>query len=163
MSLVIRPAEMGDFSAVLPLLQQLWPKRPLVEEVMRRTYEAGLRSETRAYYVGVLPAGAKGDIGEVVAGGVVAGGVVAFGTLVWGENFWHSAFGAAVLEELVVHERARGHGIGAKMLEHIVEDAKTKGLELVELTSAAHRVEAHAFYEKRGFIRPGTQVFQRKL
>jgi GNAT superfamily N-acetyltransferase len=52
---------------------------------------------------------------------------------------------------LVVHQRARRRGIGRLLIDHALRWAKQRGCELVELTSALNRAEAHAFYRDLGF------------
>jgi GNAT superfamily N-acetyltransferase len=52
---------------------------------------------------------------------------------------------------LVVHERARRRGIGRQLIDYALCWAKRAGCELVELTSALDRAEAHAFYRDLGF------------
>jgi len=52
---------------------------------------------------------------------------------------------------LVVHDRARRRGIGRLLIDHTLRWAKQTGCELVELTSALDRAEAHAFYRDVGF------------
>ena len=52
---------------------------------------------------------------------------------------------------LVVHDRARRRGIGRLLIEHALSWAEHAGCELVELTSALDRAEAHAFYRDLGF------------
>lgn len=56
-----------------------------------------------------------------------------------------------VISALVVDESVRGKGIGARLLE--VSDGYFRGLGCVqvELSSGAHRLEAHKFYRANGF------------
>jgi predicted GNAT family acetyltransferase len=52
---------------------------------------------------------------------------------------------------LVVHQPARGRGISRMLIDHALRWAENTGCELVELTSALSRAEAHAFYRDLGF------------
>jgi GNAT superfamily N-acetyltransferase len=52
---------------------------------------------------------------------------------------------------LVVGQRARRRGIGRLLVDHALRWAEQSGCELVELTSALNRVEAHAFYRDLSF------------
>jgi GNAT superfamily N-acetyltransferase len=52
---------------------------------------------------------------------------------------------------LVVGQRARRRGIGRLLVDHALRWAEQSGCELVELTSALDRAEAHAFYRDLGF------------
>ncbi|MDR1781947.1 MAG: GNAT family N-acetyltransferase [Bacilli bacterium] len=57
----------------------------------------------------------------------------------------------AELEELYVFENYRKQGIARKLVNKIIEEAKKKDCELIELASNIKRKEAHKFYEKIGF------------
>ena len=52
---------------------------------------------------------------------------------------------------LVVHHRTRRRGIGRLLIDHALRWAEQAGCELVELTSALDRADAHAFYRNLGF------------
>lgn len=52
---------------------------------------------------------------------------------------------------LVVGEHARGHGIGRALLRDAERRARVGGAARLEVTSAGHRTEAHAFYRACGF------------
>jgi predicted N-acetyltransferase YhbS len=52
---------------------------------------------------------------------------------------------------LVIHHRARRRGIGRRLIDHALRWAEQSGCELVELTSALNRTDAHAFYRALGF------------
>ena len=52
---------------------------------------------------------------------------------------------------LVVDGRARGRGVGKRLMEHAEHLAAAAGCGAVELTSAVGRVEAHAFYCSIGY------------
>jgi GNAT superfamily N-acetyltransferase len=52
---------------------------------------------------------------------------------------------------LVVSEDARGHGLGRLLLRDAERRARLGGAARLEVTSAGHRTEAHAFYRACGF------------
>jgi ribosomal protein S18 acetylase RimI-like enzyme len=54
---------------------------------------------------------------------------------------------------LAVAERLRGHGIGAALVAEAEKRLTAKGCGLVEVTSNAKRLRAHAFYERLGYER----------
>ena len=58
----------------------------------------------------------------------------------------------AQVESVHVHSRARGHGIGSKMMTFAIEEARRRGALRVQLTSNLRRTRAHEFYERLGFI-----------
>jgi GNAT superfamily N-acetyltransferase len=63
---------------------------------------------------------------------------------------------------LVVDCRARRRGIGKVLMDRAESLASTAGCEIVELTSAATRAEAHAFYRSIGY-EPSSLRFRKVL
>lgn len=57
----------------------------------------------------------------------------------------------AKLESVHVAPECRGMGVGAVMIAFALDFAKTKGAELIELTSNKSRTDAHRFYRNLGF------------
>lgn len=57
----------------------------------------------------------------------------------------------ALIEAVRVHADARGDGLGSRLVQWAVEEARAQGCVLVQLTSDATRIEAHRFYERLGF------------
>lgn len=55
---------------------------------------------------------------------------------------------AAFIEDVAVREKYRGQGIGAKLVEHLVEEAKNSGCYKINLSCFPERI---AFYERCGF------------
>ncbi|KRB53156.1 acetyltransferase [Rhizobium sp. Root708] len=56
-----------------------------------------------------------------------------------------------IIEAVQTRGDMRGQGIGARMIEFAIAEAKSSGLRLVQLTSNAGRKDAHRFYERLGF------------
>ena len=56
-----------------------------------------------------------------------------------------------IIEAVQTRNDLRGQGIGAKMIEYCIADARRRGVRLVQLTSNAARKDAHRFYERLGF------------
>jgi GNAT superfamily N-acetyltransferase len=57
---------------------------------------------------------------------------------------------AAKLGALVVDEAQRGHGIGRALVEAAEAEARLRGCELLFLSTAEGRDDAHGFYESLG-------------
>lgn len=57
----------------------------------------------------------------------------------------------AKFESVHVAPECRGMGVGAVMIGFAVDYAKSRGAELVELTSNKSRLDAHRFYRNLGF------------
>ncbi|CAD7032465.1 acetyltransferase [Pseudorhizobium endolithicum] len=58
-----------------------------------------------------------------------------------------------IIEAVQTRGDLRGRGIGAKMIEHAISEAKRRGCRLVQLTSNMARSDAHRFYERLGFAK----------
>lgn len=67
------------------------------------------------------------------------------------------------VEDVVVSGAYRGRGLGTKLMEKIIEIARSRKLTSLQLTSRLHRAAAHALYQKLGFKKYDTQVFRMKL
>ena len=63
------------------------------------------------------------------------------------------------IEDVVVDAQARRRGIGRKLMEALLEQAKKKKLSEVLLFSADHRQQAISLYKSLGFQRRDTNLF----
>ncbi|TDQ04274.1 GNAT family N-acetyltransferase [Labedaea rhizosphaerae] len=57
----------------------------------------------------------------------------------------------AQIEGVRVSSTERGSGLGTTLIEWAVDEARTRGCALVQLTSDKSRVDAHRFYLRLGF------------
>lgn len=57
----------------------------------------------------------------------------------------------ALIEAVRVHADARSTGLGSRLIEWAVDEARRRHCVLVQLTSDATRTDAHRFYERLGF------------
>jgi GNAT superfamily N-acetyltransferase len=62
---------------------------------------------------------------------------------------------AAKIGALVVDEAHRGRGIGRALVEAMQDEARTRGCEVLFLTTSNRRDDAHAFYERLGLEQTG--------
>lgn len=67
------------------------------------------------------------------------------------------------LEYLCVDSSYRGLGISNRMMEFILDYAKSSGVKRIELTSNKSRVAAHGLYKKYGFEIRDTSVFRKEI
>jgi len=58
----------------------------------------------------------------------------------------------ALIEDMRVRADFRGQGLGRKLLDAALQQAKSSGCGLAELFAHADRLEAHKFYEACGFL-----------
>lgn len=57
----------------------------------------------------------------------------------------------AVVEDMIVDESQRGKGLGFKILDSVIQQAKADGCEMIELTTNPKREAANKLYQKYGF------------
>jgi GNAT superfamily N-acetyltransferase len=57
----------------------------------------------------------------------------------------------ALIEAVRVRSDQRGAGLGQRMIEWAIEQARQRGCAMVQLTTDASRVDAHRFYARLGF------------
>ena len=60
---------------------------------------------------------------------------------------------AAWLEDMVVHPDRRGRGIGERLLNHAIADARTAGCARITLLTDDDNHSAMRFYSRAGFVR----------
>ena len=56
-----------------------------------------------------------------------------------------------LIEAVRVAAPARGAGLGTTLIEWAIEESRTRGCTLVQLTSDKSRTSAHRFYDRLGF------------
>jgi GNAT superfamily N-acetyltransferase len=62
---------------------------------------------------------------------------------------------AAKIGALVVDEAYRGQGVGRALVRAMEDEARARGCELLFVTTAERRDDAHAFYERVGLEQTG--------
>ena len=133
---MIRPALASDAPILSELLTQLgYPCSPA---------EIPARLDAFARFPQAAALVATNGYGEVV--GLITSHIV---------SSIHDNDPVAWLTTLVVLEDARGAGVGSALVKHIEEWASRNGARRLSVTSATHREETHAFYEKRGYENTG--------
>ena len=69
----------------------------------------------------------------------------------------------AHVNDVVVDGAARGAGVGRALMEAAVGVARNRGAQVVRLTSAERRSDAHALYESLGFRHTGSRAYRLDL
>jgi len=128
----IRLAQTTDADAVNELLQQLGYAQGDAGATAGRIQEWDDDPASAAYV-------AEAD-GEVL-------GVIAVHTC----PFFERAGSWGRIVALVVDEHARGKGVGGELVAAAEEFARSRGCLRMEVTSSDRRVDAHAFYQGRGY------------
>ena len=134
----IRVCRPDDLPAVRALLLQLVevaePAYDLQIDVM-----AGMFREMAA-----LPDLYQNWVAE--AGGEVAG----FVSVVFYKTLFHRV-GTALINELVVSRDLRGRGIGQALIRTVIDEARARGMDEVEVGTEQSNAAARRFYQRRGF------------
>jgi GNAT superfamily N-acetyltransferase len=83
------------------------------------------------------------------------GEVVGTFTLLIMENLAHRGAPSGVVEDVVVAARHQRGGVGKKMMRFALDHCREAGCYKMALSSGAHRLAAHRFYDSLGFVRHG--------
>ncbi|HZM34299.1 MAG TPA: GNAT family N-acetyltransferase [Burkholderiales bacterium] len=70
---------------------------------------------------------------------------------------------AALFEDLVVAPEARGAGVGAALLQYVIEQARKEGLLRITLLTDRDNQPAQALYRKLGFVDSPMKPMRLKL
>jgi ribosomal protein S18 acetylase RimI-like enzyme len=90
-----------------------------------------------------------------VDGAIVGSLTLAFYRIPTGLKAW--------IEDVVVDDAARGHGVGRLLNEAAVAEARRRGAKNVSLTSRPSREAANRLYQRIGFRRYETNVYRYDL
>ena len=60
------------------------------------------------------------------------------------------------LEPIVVKPEFRGQSIGGKLIEHVIEEAKTRGIKYISIRPVFRNKEAFTIFHNLGFDKVGT-------
>ena len=101
---------------------------------------------------------ARGDADTLVA--MADGRVVGLAT-VHARDVLHHAHPVVQLTALVVPPEMRGRGVGRTLVGAVERWAAARGADRLVLTTALHRAEAPAFYERLGFEHTGRRYARR--
>ena len=66
----------------------------------------------------------------------------------------------AWIEDVVVDDAARGHGIGEALNQAALDEARRRGVKAVSLTSRSSREAANRLYQRIGFTARETNVYR---
>ena len=112
------------------------------------------------------PPPSASDLAAIIAGGAtvfvarVDGVIVGSLTLV----LYRIATGLkAWIEDVVVDETARGHGVGEALNFAALDEARRRGAQAVSLTSRPSREAANRLYQRIGFSARDTNVYRYDL
>lgn len=138
--LTIRAATRADLPAIVRMLaeDELGSQRERFETPLPQSYYTAFEAIT-----------ADGNHELIVA--ELDGQVVGTLQLTFLPSLSYQGRTRAQVESVRVQQRFRSQGIGAVMMEWVIERARQRGCHLMQLTSHDSRKDAHRFYERLGF------------
>ncbi len=138
MNLTIRKAHPADLPAILAMLAQ---------DSLNAPAEPALPSPQ--HYRAFEAIDAHPD--HTIAVGTLDDEVVATLQLSFLPGLAFQGAWRAQIEGVRVRSDLRSHGLGARMIQWAMDQARARGCHLVQLTSNQARTEARRFYERLGF------------
>jgi GNAT superfamily N-acetyltransferase len=60
---------------------------------------------------------------------------------------------AAILEDMVVMSKSRREGIGSKLIDYAIGEAKKEGCKRITLLADVENIKAQSLYQKKGFVK----------
>jgi GNAT superfamily N-acetyltransferase len=90
-------------------------------------------------------------VGELLPAGAAAGEVVATFQLSFLPGISRRGSWRSQIEGVRVAGSLRGHGIGNLMMQWAIQESKSRGCTMMQLTTHKTRKDAHRFYERLGF------------
>lgn len=138
--LTIRAATRADLPAIVRMLaeDELGSQRERFETPLPQSYYTAFEAIT-----------ADGNHELIVA--ELDGQVVGTLQLTFLPSLSYQGRTRAQVESVRVQQRFRSQGIGAVMMEWVIERARQRGCHMMQLTSHDSRKDAHRFYERLGF------------
>lgn len=76
------------------------------------------------------------------------GRVMAYGGILWAPD-------EGQITNIATHPDARRRGMGAAVLEHLIEEARSRGCEQLSLEARVSNIPAILLYERYGFLKMG--------
>lgn len=80
-----------------------------------------------------------------------AGEVIGTAQLSFMPGLSHRGMLRAEIEAVRIHSNARGGGLGSTLITRCIDEARSRGCGMIQLTSNASRADARRFYERLGF------------
>lgn len=132
---VIRNATEEDLDLVYDFIQELWTYNTYEKEVIAKVYREVIANENDFAFL-------------IFDGGEPKG----FCHGAFFNTFWLSG-NTCYVSSIITSRAARGKGYGKQLMDHAKMLAKSRGCRAIVLDSGFPRLEAHAFYERYGFVK----------
>ncbi|HWZ38393.1 MAG TPA: GNAT family N-acetyltransferase [Bradyrhizobium sp.] len=140
--ITLRPARRDDVAAIIAMLadDHLGRARERLEDPLPALYDDAFERLSRDPNIQLVVAEEGGNVVGCLQPCILPG---------------LSSQGAsrALIEDVRVASDRRSRGVGEKLVQWAVSEARSKGCKLVELLTHHTRVDAQRFYERLGFAR----------
>lgn len=139
-SISLREARSEDVHAIMQLIGQsdMSPNNPLTLEEASAIFATIASTHCHKVYVAELADSIVGTYALIVI-----------------QSLTHNGGRSCVIEDVVIRKDLQGQGLGRRMMNHAVAQAKALGCGKMVLSSGQARTHAHDFYEHLGFTRDG--------
>jgi ribosomal protein S18 acetylase RimI-like enzyme len=136
--LLIRKCQHADIESLLHLMAQLgeFTHANYQPDMQKFKQHFGMMEQAPEIYLNLV----------CLNDGKVAG----FLSMIYYHSFLHKV-GSALINELVVDEAVRGQGIGRKLVEAAMAEAKKRGMDEIEVSTETDNLAARQFYHGVGF------------
>lgn len=141
--IMLRSMSDADVPAVLRLERELFPEDAWTESMLRG--ELAGQPDTRHYLLAI-----ERPAGDGTGAGAGAGEIVGYAGLA-------AAGGQADVQTIGVRADRRGHGLGARLLVALLEEASRRHCAEVFLEVRADNAAARRLYERYGFTAVGVR------
>ena len=64
----------------------------------------------------------------------------------------------AILEDMVVLSKSRSEGVGSKLMDYAISEAKKEGCKRITLLTDIENTKAQSFYQKKGSLRKNRSI-----
>jgi GNAT superfamily N-acetyltransferase len=146
---VLRWGTANDIDAVLPLLEEYH-------------HQEGLRKHSRERIRLLLEDLFSGPGRGRLLLAVHDADMIGYALVVRRPSFeWASE--VAVIDEIFVKGKSRGHGVGRRMIRFVEDWAASESLPAITLEVSAHNVTAREFYRSVGFQRMDREIYARTV
>lgn len=139
--LTFRPAEKRDIPSLVALLS---------DDPLGQSRERAQREDLSPYEQAFLDI--ESDKGQFLCVVEHAGHIVGTLQLSFIPGLSRGGAKRGQIEAVRVHRDRRGEGIGEAMFRWAIEECRSRGCSLIQLTTDKSRSDAHRFYDVLGFV-----------
>ncbi|MES3016511.1 MAG: GNAT family N-acetyltransferase [Bacteroidota bacterium] len=141
-NITIRTSLPEDLDAIVALLRQLWPSKPITATSLKDSFTKSFTLEGHIIRVAIHEEKIVGLCAMYIRNNLKAEGNL------------------ANIDELVVDDKMRNKQIGKMLLDDAENIAREHQCKFLGLESSFHREDAHRFYEQNGYEKQGYYIIK---